>query len=414
MISYVPPAELAAVEPALDAGEPMRAFQSLRTYVDYPSTLSRDEDWRAVFTLFARICVALGDNDLAARFVPEALDKPLALFDIGYQLIENRLYGFAATVLARGFRLDHDPQMLSELCVALEYDCNNAEAARLIKESGLATTSAMLRYMWAFHAVMSGDLATARELLPTLTPDTDATRQVVEHGAARIAQMLERAEHVKSVTALDDKDLRGWHYVLHGSVLLQLSPYGFTEGMHGRYAFIGDSPALCREGLERLKIVLAAMPLQPTCVYVLADAAELGEAAATLLDLPARPWNASDPPTEPGVVIAYDLDTTESETVVSLLQHRHGQILFAHATCWTGDPPFAADVTTYLYQTNVPPSDLTSAQIMSAKADDVTDANALTTLVTAAARASGLAAQQTDGPRSRLWSGSPVQSNAFW
>ena len=43
---------------------------------------------------------------------------------------------------------------------------------------------------------------------------------------------------------------------LNGSVLLSESPHGYDEPMRGRYAFLQDSPALIRLGIERLRQVL--------------------------------------------------------------------------------------------------------------------------------------------------------------
>src|SRR5882757_1013556 len=76
--------ELAAVDTALDANEPMRAFQALRGFIDYPGQMRDDDDWREVFARFGRISEGLGDTALAERFTPEALSSPQALFDIGY------------------------------------------------------------------------------------------------------------------------------------------------------------------------------------------------------------------------------------------------------------------------------------------------------------------------------------------
>jgi len=51
------------------------------------------------------------------------------------------------------------------------------------------------------------------------------------------------------VTSLDRQDLRGWHYVLTGGILASLSPYGFDDGMTGRWAYLSDSVSRCAAAL---------------------------------------------------------------------------------------------------------------------------------------------------------------------
>ncbi|MBO7941494.1 hypothetical protein JTP77_037185, partial [Streptomyces sp. S9] len=82
--------------------------------------------------------------------------------------------------------------------------------------------------------------------------------------------------------ALDGTDLRGWQFVLGGTILGTLSPYGFDAGMAGRYAWLQDSPEQCLRGLLRLKAVLEAAGTRPASVSLLPDRGSriLGLAAA--------------------------------------------------------------------------------------------------------------------------------------
>jgi hypothetical protein len=61
--------------------------------------------------------------------------------------------------------------------------------------------------------------------------------------------MLARAGIAHAVTSLDRQDLRGWHYVLTGGILASLSPYGFDDGMTGRWAYLSDSVSRCAAAL---------------------------------------------------------------------------------------------------------------------------------------------------------------------
>ena len=78
----------------------------------------------------------------------------------------------------------------------------------------------------------------------------------------------------------------------------------------------------------------------------------LGLAAARLLGLPARPFDPGRPDT---LVVAYDLNDVDGDTLVPLKQRTPGQVLFEHASCWTDAPAVAADISTFLHQTVVAP-----------------------------------------------------------
>ena len=58
--------------------------------------------------------------------------------------------------------------------------------------------------------------------------------------------------------------------------------------------------------------------------------------------IPAEPWSESRA-AEPGLIVVYNLAALDGDLLKSLREHRPGQILWAHASCWTSEPPFAAD-----------------------------------------------------------------------
>src|SRR5215813_747268 len=419
----------------------------MRVVVDYPGGLDNEGQWKDAFRLLARIATALSGKRLAeiSGRAAAGLDDPQTLYELGYALIENKLYGFAATVLSRAdAKSPKQERIVTELVYALEHLWNNVEACRRLRASGLVESSQVCRYLLAFHSVKSGDLAEARRLLPLLSAETADQLAM----AKRIEGMLARADTVRGGTSLDARDLRGWHFVLNGAILLHLSPFGFDEGMQGRYAFLQDSPELCLEGIRRLSVALEAMDLHPPCVFVVAEreSSILGHAVAKVLNLPTAAWHhdadGKSAPEEAGLIAVYDLSTLERPTLVSLSSHRPGQILFAHASCWTEDPPFAADLTTYLYQTNASPwgkrmrvdpqtravmheeprrepaeelaSEIVSARLQS-DALQPDDLDALRRLGHSASLLpeEGPGATQAGGIRRTQWAGSPVKSSYF-
>jgi len=438
--------EFKEAEDALSRGQPLEAFKHLRSDVDYPGRLEGDRQWKDVFLLFARISSALTATELAdiAKRAASRPNDPQALFDLGYHLVEQKLHGFAATVLSRAdTKAPNQERILAELVMSLEHLWDNAEACRRLRASTLLESSWLCRYLLAFHTVMSGDLAEARRLLP---PVFAGAGEHVEM-ARRIEGMLARADAVREVTRLDTRDLRGWHLVVNGAVLLHVSPFGFDEGMRGRYALIQDSAALCLEGIRRLAVALEAMNVHPPRVFIVGEreSSILGHATAQVFELPTVAWehkSDGEAPADPGLIVAYDLSNLEGPTLASLSRHRPNQVLFAHASCWTDDPPFAADLTTYLYQTNVSPwskrmrvdpetrsvkqegprdgsvEDL-AREIVSARLEDGAlppeDVDAVRRLARAASllREEGPGALRSGGPRSRQWAGSPVKSSHF-
>jgi hypothetical protein len=208
----------------------------------------------------------------------------------------------------------------------------------------------MCQYLYAFNAAMTGRLDVTRATLARLEVTADAPETETMRGA--IEAIIERADRVAGVCALDDKDLRGWQYVLTGSLVIHQSPYGFDEPMHGRYAWLQDSNARIATAIDRLKPLAGDVP----CVYAPAgrDHEILAHAVAKRLDLPLAEWPTIGVPA-PGLVVVYDLAELPRAELTRLLPRRTDQILFAHASPWTSDFPIAPDITTLLYQSIVAP-----------------------------------------------------------
>src|SRR5579883_272911 len=436
---------------ALAAGDARAAFQQLREVLRYPGQLGADRRrWTEALALFERISAALAGAAFAAKVVQVVADPDdvSALYALGDALVEQRLPAIAATILARANTLAPGREsIVTELMTALEMDLLNAEACRFLRAApDLLARSFHCRYLLAFNAIMTGDLAEPRRLLPGLRMYHGEPYQGM---TTALEGMLARADALDGVAALDGRDLRGWHFVLNGSILLHLSPFGFDEGMHGRYAYIQDSDELCLEGIRRLAVALDALGLSPPRVFALPDreSAILAEAVAHLLELPVEPWvtgrDGVGGTVAPGLVVAYDLDRLPPEVLRSLTLQRPGQVLFSHATCWLSEPMFAADLTTYLYQVSRTPwetrlavdpetrqvkesapregevAELATRLVgttLPAEALPKVDLAALRALAARAGTMTGDAtagALRSEGDRRRLRLGSPVPSNRF-
>ncbi len=428
---------------ALEQGETRQAFRILRGIFDYPGLLDRRERWTEALETFARIAVPIAGEEFAdlLRRVAADPDDPFLLYDLGYELIDHGLHGPAATVLTRAHSLrPGDERIVTELACALERDGRSVEACEVILgEPELQEQSYLCRYLLAFNRLMCGDLGETRSLLPRLQEVREVDAVLMTR---QIEGMIERADAVKGVTPLDRRDLRGWHFVVTGTILLHVSPYGRAEGMNGRYAYTHDSDATCLEGIRRMQAILAELGLTPPRVFALAERASsvLADAAGQVLGVAVEPWPTHGSP-QPGLIVAYDLGALEPPVLQSLRLHDTGQVLWAHASCWTDDQPFAVDCATFLHQFNASPWDKhlsvdpatgearetpavegpvesLSRRVMSAgmMPDALADLPDLLALVRAARAVQGEHAAgilRASGARRRHWSGSPVPSNRF-
>ncbi len=401
-------------------GDEAAAYAALRTELEWPRG---KELPRADLVLgIARLGELAGRRgaeplaELAAAVVADP-EKPEALYDLGYALIDAGAPAIAATLLWRCLAIvGESEEVVTELVSALESSLAYPDAFALLEQhAGLRATSFLARYLHAFNAAMSGRLDVTRTVLPELVPDSPETTAL----HATIAGIVERADRLAGMCPLDATDLRGWHYVLTGGLLTHRSPYGFEDPMHGRYAWLADSLPRIVTGIDRLVALVAGRDLP--CVYAAPGEGHeiLGTVIAARLGIPLAPWPAVGVPA-PGLVVFYDLADVSPANITQLLQRRPDQILYAHASPWTVDSPIAPDVTTLLYQSLVAPWD---------EAGGEPDLAALE----AALRASpGLDAEEQlvddppgwaalvartwppePGPRSRLWAGGPVSSSRF-
>ncbi|MFJ6855158.1 hypothetical protein ACIQM3_32340 [Streptomyces sp. NPDC091271] len=343
--------ELAAAWECLDGGDVPGALRRLRQTPSAPLG--------EVAAVVGRAAGAAGFDDLRRAAVALAVhpDRVRLLHDYGYACVERGVPYLAIPALREALRLAPGSSgTLRELVSAYEDEGRHREAADalLAHEGGLADWPD--RYLLVFNAVLAGDLELARRQHARLpAPDED-----VWLGARdRQNRVLERAATAGPVSPLDHSDLRGWQYVMGGTVLGTLSPHGYDAGMTGRYAWFQDSHDQCLQGLLRLKAVLTAAGARPASVSLLPDRGSriLGLAAAEVLGLPAEPFAAGR---EDTVVIAYDLGDTaraaQGPEVSRQLLHRvPGQVLHEHASCWTDPPGVTADSVTLLHQSVVPP-----------------------------------------------------------
>ncbi|MFD8481772.1 hypothetical protein [Kitasatospora sp. NPDC059673] len=440
--------ELAKAWELLEAGDPQGAARELRAVAD---GLAAAE----VAPVVRQLAEAVGIDDLAgaAGALAGRPSDAGALYAYGYACIEHGLSELAVPALrealrealragdvpakrklfGRGRGQQVNPrQVLLELAVALEDGERHAEAVAVLQEHRAITGDWPDGYLLAHNALMDGRVEQAREVFASLAaPDADTWGPAAD----RIRRSLARAA---AVPPAGPTDLRGWHFTLTGGLLATLSTHGFTAGMTGRWAMLGDTYENCRHGLERLRTVLDATGRRPASVALLPDRGSeaLGLAAAALLGLPAAPYRPGAG-TADALVVAYDLNECDQELVGALYERAPGELLYEHATCWTDTPAVSADVSGLLVQHLVAPWEPglrvdDNGQVERGPADDAPAAVLAERIRTAAAEpdegdgqsppdpdealsafAARAAATWATGNRDRIRSSGPVRSSRF-
>jgi hypothetical protein len=415
-------------------GDEQAAYGQLVTRLGWPRGRELTEsELPKYLSLVARLATRRGASTLAdlAEAAIADLDSPDRLYDLGYALIDAGVPAIAASILWRCLGLVGDSEeVVCELVSALESALAYPDALAVLEEHGnLRARSLLCRYLYAFNAAMAGQLDITRTTLPTIVPESPETEAMRD----TIAAILARADRVAGVCPLDARDLRGWHYVLTGGLVSHLSPYGYDEPMHGRYAWLADSLPRIATGIDRLATLARAVDMP--CVYAPAGKSNeiLAHAVAAKLAIPVAPWPAVGVPA-PGLVVIYDLADLPPSEVGRLVQRRPGQIVFAHGAPWTADCPIAPDITTLLYQSIVPPWGASmlvdpATQEITTSEPDGRDAETIAKELAASpgldeselapdepARWNALVERvwpPAAGTRSRLWAGGPVPSSRF-
>lgn len=404
--------DIAAGEALLASGDARGALVHLRHCLAWPRGREIGELPRWL-RLLRDVSAALSVGVLP-QVAEEAVrdpDSPDKLYDLGYALIDAGAPSIAASVLWHCLKLvGESEEVVCELVSALESALAYNDAFTILEQySSLRSRSFLCEYLFAFNAAMSGKLDTTRSVYSRLVPDSAETESML----GTIKGIVDRADQI---APRDAHDLRGWQYVLTGTLLAHQSPYGFAEPMHGRYAFLQDSLTRVKTGLDR--VVPLARAIAAPCVYALPgrDSEIVAGALASLLDVPLAPWPTIGIPE--GVVVAYDLADIPPDALGRLAIRKGGQLFFAHASPWTRDCGVAPDITTLLYETIVEPWREDSRAPEAIAADSVASPglDAEESACDEPDRWAHLVATAwpaLPGQRSRLWAGGPVPSNRF-
>lgn len=417
----------------LAAGDAREAFQTLRPVLSWPGDPVRDEaSFRTALAVFARVVAAMAGDEVGAPVSAAAAapDDTRALYDAAYVLYEQGLQPIAATLLDRANRLaPGELAIVTELCACLEPMLAYGAAARVVDASRLAEQDPFAAYLSGFNWLMTGDVERARLRVRQLAP---AVGEPIGTMREALAGMVARADAVVAAgIPLDDRALTAWQAVIDGTVLLHESPHGHDDPMHGRYAYVSDSPGLMREGIERVGRLLGDPRIERVVAAPDRASGIVAAAAARHLGLPWVRWDGEASPV--GLVAVWSMDAVDDPVFLQALRTRvPGQVLFVHTSSWVEPFPYAPDVTTHLHQLVTNPYTGGALRVVDgatvAAEPDPRDEEALATeivgapitdgsvstmeQVLAVARAIGGVGRGT-GHRLRQRAGSPVTSSRF-
>jgi len=268
--------------------------------------------------------------DLAAAAVRDPA-SPDRMFELGYALIDAGAPEAAATILWHCLALVGDSEeVVCELVSALESALAYQDAFEILdKHAALRARSGLCTYLYAFNAAMTARLDVARAQLQLLSPEAADTGPLRD----TISSILDRADRVAGLCALDGADLRGWHYVLTGGLVLhrQLVP---REANHAH--------------LDRLIALVADLALPVVYAAPGASHERLAEAIADRLAVPVAPWPTIGTPA-PGLVVIDDLADVDDPELARLKERRDGQIVYARTAPWAKDSLITPEITATRY-----------------------------------------------------------------
>jgi hypothetical protein len=292
-----------------------------------------------------------GWRSAAEKFAKDLRDPRLA-FKLGFELLEDDLPLLAVVFLERAYKArPNTPDHISEYVYALEELGRNAEARDVLLkvEATQLRDTFELRFLLAFNHLLCCDVEACRALMPELLTERDEELAPL---ALELDHMVQRADALKGASPLNAADLRGWQYVINGGVLANAAA---ENGPGGRFLDVTDTPVLCRAGLAAVEKAAASLGVALPTVWAAADANSriLARAASEKLKVPLKDLPAHGT-LEPGLVVVHDLEALTDAQLDVLQWNRAGQLLWVHATPWTREPAFAADVTTLLHHTFTP------------------------------------------------------------
>ncbi|MEW6743294.1 MAG: hypothetical protein AB1486_11100 [Planctomycetota bacterium] len=328
-----------------DAVELVRRKQPRIALLRLLDVLRHDPQHREALASAARLATMLGDLDLSRHFekLSRSLHDAEAYYDLGYYLTGAGRPDLAAVFLGQCLELEpYQDLVRHELGYAL-FRARRFPAALSWLRDAWRSTSLSPAESTESGLLLVECLLYAREpleagqVLDTLTQEA-ALSDEQRRRCDALGRLLGRARFLPSDR---EADLRDWHFVQHGGVLLRLVGAHETKGAAGgRCLEASPGYAFTAAVLKLGAHLLVDLERVPERVLAASDSSvPLAAVVAHLLGRPAAPFRETDD----GLLVVRSLAELGPRQR-DLVAHRDGQSLFAFCLDWRTDSPILPDI----------------------------------------------------------------------
>jgi tetratricopeptide (TPR) repeat protein len=336
---------LADVEKEIDADHYERAMEILHY------ALRRPEFDLRVYEKAAFVLRMNGNHEAAELFekVLEDPQDPEGYFRLGYQLVQEGVYGSALGPLSRCAQLAPDaPAAKYEFAYALMKEFYNEEALHFfIKAYEQEQAVSMLFYITQLLIFLgkSGEAALFARRLEEQVKESGEGEQQLDY----IKGMLRRYRTHKAA------NIRDWHFVQYGTLLLRMfeedEPEAAPNSSNGRYVIVNFSYDQVAAVLAAFQSAIDTIGVFPQYGYIAAagEASEpIAVALGNMLALPVTSLTAGLSSGQKGIVIASFSD--ELAGIAADVWERDDILLFSFALSWTQESSVLPEAIGYLAQ----------------------------------------------------------------
>ncbi len=343
------------VKTHIAAKELQEANNLLRKVVDYPTDFIT---YQATFPVIIDTFILLIEhfNIPAALKAAKTIQKEgidgTELFNLAYALIDAEWPEFAANIFRMLYNSGlKEEAVVTEYAIALERSGYNEEAMKILQENlPIVEKSLYLSYVLAFNAINAGYPVQTKKAFELMKKNYDSTAQFHTTFLERVRNFITRHDAISKKIYLVKNDLREWHFIINGSILLYYSPFGWDQ-MHGRFGALQEDVFSMKIGVIRMAEAMKKLNLGvKTILFV--DNYQSKILATALSKVTGLPLKEITPKNEDekGLISLYKWDNLTPELQEKLHKKHDGQYMWVHSDNWIGEHGYEPDFVTHLSQ----------------------------------------------------------------
>lgn len=300
----------------------------------------------------AAFALRMSGNHEAAELFEKVLagkEDPEAYYRLGYQLVQDGVYGPALGPLSRCVQLAPEAAAANyEFAYALMKEFYNEEALHFFGKAFEQEQAMSITFYIAQLLIFLNRSGEASLFIGKLEEQVQAGGGEGEMQLAYLKEMLHR---YKTYTP---ENIRDWHFVQYGTLLLRTfeEDYPHEENSsNGRYALVNFSYDQVAAILAAFQTTIGPLSVFPEYKYVAAageDSAPLAYALSKMLMLPVRSLEEGLAAGEQGIVVTAFSD--ELNAIGGHVWERDDVLLFSFALSWTHELNVLPEVIGYFAQ----------------------------------------------------------------